>query len=158
MDTEEFKLLLGQAYGRMTGTAMSLLGNADDARDAVQETAAALWRNSEALAASCNPAAYCVASVRNRCVSILRLKKRETLLDEAMSLSGGDGYDDSTPYLSELMRSLPARQRKVLEMKICGDMENSEIALCLGLSEGNVRQLLSRGRKVLRQLYLKDRI
>ena len=37
MDTEEFKLLLGQAYGRMTGTAMSLLGNADDARDAVQE-------------------------------------------------------------------------------------------------------------------------
>ncbi len=73
-------------------------------------------------------------------------------------MSGGDGYDDSTPYLSELMRSLPARQRKVLEMKICGDMENSEIALCLGLSEGNVRQLLSRGRKALRQLYLKDRI
>lgn len=55
-----------------------------------------------------------------------------------------------------LMQRLPERQRKVLEMSSFEGMDNAKIAEATGLSNINVRALLSRGRRQLRELLEKN--
>ena len=48
--------------------------------------------------------------------------------------------------LTKALAGLPERQRAVLELKEFQQRDNAEIAVTLGLSEGNVRVLLHRAR------------
>lgn len=53
----------------------------------------------------------------------------------------------------KLMRLLPETQRKVVELSSVRGLSNAEITDITGLSDENVRVLLSRGRRRLRELY-----
>ena len=50
------------------------------------------------------------------------------------------------------MARLPDNQRKVLQMRVFGDMEYADIATATGLTEGSLRVMLSAARKTLRKL------
>lgn len=132
--------------------AFALLRDPDRAKDVVQEVTLRLWQNPKGLDASANPRAYCLASVRNEALSVLRSATRFESLDSAASLPESAPADDSD-WMRELIARLPESQRRVFELKTIRDMEYEEIASLLSTSEANVRQLLSRARKTLRRLY-----
>jgi RNA polymerase sigma-B factor len=48
------------------------------------------------------------------------------------------------------MRSLPARERRILVMRVYGDLTQSEIADRVGISQMHVSRLLSHARSVVR--------
>lgn len=94
--------------------------------------------------------------VRNICLSRLR-SFRETLpIDEAAGIGDSDdayAETDADNYLDVLMSRLPPAQRTVMMMRTSLQLETSAIAKATGFSEANVRQLLSRARRSMRNLY-----
>lgn len=139
-------------------TCLRILGDEDEALDALQETLVSLWRHQESLSAADNTRAYCCRSARN--ISISRIRTRHTLQPfENIADPSDNSYDteridrrDTLDRVKTLMNRLPDTQRRVLEMRSLDDMEIDEIASNLNLSEGNVRQLLSRARRQLKKL------
>ncbi|MDE6488217.1 MAG: sigma-70 region 4 domain-containing protein [Paramuribaculum sp.] len=55
----------------------------------------------------------------------------------------------------KLMASLPEAQQRVVRLSSVGGCSNDEIAELTGFSPANVRTLLSRGRKRIRELFIK---
>lgn len=60
---------------------------------------------------------------------------------------------DELRLLRTLLPQLPDNQRKAVELSAFSGCSNDEIAELTGESPANVRQLLSRGRRKLKELY-----
>ena len=97
-----------------------------------------------------------MAAFRNICVTMLRRRKITAPLEEAEAVDASDNreveYRDTRQRIEILIESLPAGQREVVRMSGIGGFDNSEIARATGFTETNVRQMLSRGRRRLRDL------
>lgn len=88
---------------------------------------------------------------------MLRRKKPSVALEEAAELrapeeTSSTEYRDTRRRIEILIDSLPPGQGRVIRLSSFGGLDNSEIAEATGQTENNVRQLLSRGRRRLREL------
>lgn len=162
MTEKEFRERVMPLRRLMYGVALKMGIPPDDAADAVQEAQVALWRHRDGIPA--NPGEcrlYCMAALRNECLTLLR-RRRDGLssLDEAVSVRAQAAddtalrveCDDTRSRIEVLMESLPPSQREAIRLSGFGGLDTSEIAEATGQTENNVRQLLSRGRRRLRQL------
>lgn len=77
---------------------------------------------------------------------------RDDAAPEAWGPEGSVLTSELREMLLAALAELPARQREVVVLRDVEGLEIAEIALMLGLAEGNVRVLLHRGRMRLRQL------
>ena len=167
MDTEEFKTFLAPLYRRMYAVAFAVLGDRDEAADAVQDSVMRLFEMRRRLGAAegiGRPESFAIFVVRNHSIDRLReLSRRravtvdvDTVADDDALSAGGDsenGDADTLRRVRSLMAGLAPRQREVLEMTSVGGMDVRDVAGELNLSENNVRQLLSRARNRLRRLF-----
>lgn len=143
----------------MKAVALGILDNRDDVADALQDAAVALWKHSDRMGKVSNRTAYFLATVRNVCYSRLRASRRSSDLDEAMALSDSDRGEDaveSDNLLEVLLCRLPDSQRKAVMLSLCEKYDTEAIAEVMNISKDNVRQLLSRGRRALRELYQRE--
>lgn len=130
----------------------------DDAADIIQELQIKLWRNRNSMPELQEDIArYCTVALRNESIGWFR-RRRETadiseLKDVSADFTGDNEYADTLERVVKIIERLPASQREVIKMSSFGEMENSEIAETLGQSEVNVRQLLSRGRRKLKEMW-----
>ena len=135
MNAEEFKsafLPLGPMLYRI---AYRMLGAEEDARDAVQELYVKLCREGDRALRSANPQGYCVRMMQNVCADILRrVEGRE---EAAM--------------VRKALAALPRKLREVVVLRDLEQMEMDEIEALTGMSQGNIRVTLSRGRKMLKE-------
>ena len=77
----------------------------------------------------------------------------DELAEISDNLSSEDAeQSDSVRHIRRLIETLPSSQQRVLILSSMYHLDTAEIAKATGLSPGNVRQLLSRGRKRLRDL------
>jgi RNA polymerase sigma-70 factor (ECF subfamily) len=74
MDRDAFERLFRDSYPRLTDYALSLLGDADAAEDAVQEVFVALWKGRERLPEGGRLMGYLYRSVRNRALNQIRAR------------------------------------------------------------------------------------
>ena len=58
--------------------------------------------------------------------------------------------------VAEGLKTLPEKQRKVIMMNSLSDMTGEEIAKATGMSQTNIRTILSRGRKTLKEYFKKN--
>lgn len=152
MDALEFKQLIVPLYSGMLALATRMTGgDTDSAADIVQETLAHLWERREALNAS-NVKSLCMVSVRNRCLNTIRSAHPNVRIDEAPPLHAPPHSDNT--YIYEAIESLPESYRKTITLSMRG-FSNQEIASLLNLNHDNVRQLISRGRRQLRNILSK---
>lgn len=79
--------------------------------------------------------------------------KREILLDELgendMPLTYMETDVDNR--VLDIIKNLPVKYRDVFLLKYSNKMENREIAEILRISEGNVRQRISRGKEMIQE-------
>ncbi len=159
MDSSAFKHLLLPHYRRMYSTAMVILRNSDDASDAVQEAFTRLWERRNELPNIDNPEAYCVTTIKRICIDRLRSKTvaiNEVTEDTLLISDDSDVQADnreSLQLITHLMSKLPVQQRQVLQLRAFNECSLDEIESITGLTGVNVRTLLSRGRRRLRELY-----
>lgn len=167
MDINRFNTLASHLRKPLHQAAERWLSNAprgcDTPDDVVQDTLLRLWAIRDRLEGYESVEALAMVAAHRLAIDAMRRSAslRADSLDEAIcgelsDLSPEDSADNalSEQLASQLLASLPDRQALIVRMRHSDGLELSEIAALTGISEGNVRVLLSRGRARLRQLYL----
>ena len=148
--------------GRFYKVACYILESGPAAEDAVQDLYLRLWNNRDRLSDILNPAAYGISVLKNLCLDRIRhdaaLRTEPLDAPSGLALAGPDPPPDralsdrqTLQKLRQLIRELPEKQRKVLEMRIFEGLEYEEITARTGLSGIHLRVLLSQARKTLRK-------
>lgn len=156
MNREEFKQSILPHYRRMYGIASAMLGDSEDACDAVQESMARLWEKRDEIGDINNYEVFCLRVVKNVCLDKIKLRRQYADLAEAdrpVAASDPTETRETLNVVRRLARTLSGSQREVFMMATFGECDNDEIVRATGLSESNVRQLLSRARKRIKELY-----
>ncbi len=140
---------------KMYGVAAAILGkDTGEAADAVQDAMVKIWKSGPAMADIANPEGYAVMAVRSSAIDILRSRRHWDNIEEAGDIPSGHMADpDAGELLERVMASLPPKQLEVVRLSAFGDLSNDEIAALTGYTTVNVRALLSRGRKRIKELY-----
>lgn len=152
MTEEEFKETVMPLRQPMYGCAASILGNRDDALDALQDALTGLWEHRRNLRKAEDIKAYCLAAVRNSALKVLSRRHPEDMqVDELFTLTVADNPDaeEDLEIARQGIASLSESQRKVLLLRSLSGLSHDEISRSVGTSTANVRQILSRARKAL---------
>ena len=143
---------------RFYRVAYHLLESRDDAEDAVQELYLKILSMHGKLVYVREPAAYGITLLKNICIDRIRRResRRTEQLEEfiAADASGPEKQMAEKDILSRVMKEmerLPEKQAKVLRMRAVEGLEYDEIARRTGLSQVNIRVLISIARKTLKK-------
>jgi RNA polymerase sigma-70 factor (ECF subfamily) len=158
MNAEEFKRIYYGFHPKLYRVAFALLHNAADAEDLLQDTYYKLWSKRDELTGILQPEAFSVRLIKNLCMDFLRSPEHRTAGEPAEVISM---TADTTPeveleskekikQIETLIEQLPEKQRIVIQMRGCGDCSLEEIEEATGESAVNIRVLLSRARKTLK--------
>ena len=137
--------------------AYYILESEQDAKDAVQDLFIKLWASRDTLDNVHNPMGYCVRLMKNLCIDRLRKDSRLPRADLSEEIAAADTADgpqaarEQTERLMRAIRKLPARQRKVLEMKLLRGMSNEQISQETGMTNLAVRVMISRARAKIKE-------
>ena len=165
MTRKEFQQQVASQYARMYRVAYTLTSDEDEACDIVQDTLMKLWDKRSKLDDVKNLPACCMGALRNQFVDSRRklclnpVKRPVSEADEAVSDETMRAVEagSSMELVNRIIQELPENQSLVIKLSCISDCSNEEIAAITGLSMANVRTLLSRGRKRLKELYIKYR-
>ena len=144
--------------GPLTLYAARLLGDADAARDVVQETFLRLCTQDRAAIES-RLAEWLFTVCRNRALDVLRKESRMTHLSEEQvqrCLSPAPSPPDVVErrelasHVLDLLEALPINQREVIRLKFQNGFSYQEISRISGHSVSNVGYLIHAGMKTLR--------
>lgn len=158
MNATEFQQRIVSMHPSLFRAAVAILGNRDEAADAVQDTMVKLWQNADALDAISNVQAYAFATLRNQALDIQRRHSAHPTID--LNAVADPPADEPTQrrdleLVAQIVEELPDNYRQVTSMSVYQNLSTAEIASATGLSNDNVRQILSRSRQKIKQLYQK---
>ena len=162
MTAEEFKRIYYPFHPKLYRIAFTLLNNADDSEDIIQDTYCKLWSKRDELKNILQPEAFCVRLVKNLCLDFLKAPKNRPDNEsvEIINITTGITPDkeledkEKIQQIEALIERLPEKQRIVMQMRGCGDCSLEEIEIVTGESAVNVRVLLSRARKTLKNMLI----
>lgn len=161
MDAEAFKKEFLPYHQKMYRVAYRFVQDVSVAEDLVQETFIKLWNKRNETDSINNTEAYAIITLRNTCLDHLRKAKHDfdTEYDynipETKSLEKEIELRDEANQIKNLINKLPDQQRQIMELKHWDGYSDEEIEQITGLSSGNIRVILSRARKTIREQYLK---
>ena len=162
MDKQGFKQTFLPLHPRLYRIAYALLENRQDAEDALQELYLKLWNKRGELDQLEHAEAYCTTLMRNLCLDTLRSASHKAgrqaveKLDIAEnSLEEGIDRRDDLRMVRRLIDRLPENQQLVIRLQAVEGYSPDEIETLTGLSAVNIRVLLSRARKTLREQLVK---
>ena len=151
MTSTEIGTLYEQYFRQLCLYALHYVGDLDESKDIVQECFASLIKNNPALS---NPKVYLYNSVRNRCIDLLRSRKKERIapMDDLSYISDKEAQRRSEieVQLWEAVDSLPPKRRELLLLNKRDGLKYSDIARLKGLSENTVRNQIFRAIESLR--------
>ncbi len=155
---EDFRDIWIPLAGRFYRVAYCMLESEADAEDAVQELYMKLWTGRERLGSVRNYVAYGILVLKNICID--RIRRRSAARTEPMDSAPSPeeappdrrmAEKETLKLLLHEMEKLPENQAKVLRMRAIDGLEYEEISQRTGLSEGNIRVLVSKARKTLKE-------
>ena len=144
--------LIDKYENTLLRTALAILGDVQEAEDAVQETFLRYLEKRPELRDAEHEKAWLLKVAANRCKSALRLKKRRPTVE---LLDIYPAPDAETEELVEAIQALPVNQRAAVHLHYYEGYTTDEIAVILGQRPGTVRSHLSRAREALKR-YLSD--
>lgn len=161
MDAEEFKRRFLPLHTQLYRTAFRLMGNAMDAEDMVQEAYLKLWERRDDLGHVANMEAYCTSLIRHICIDAFRRKRPEEDSPPPEEFPLTDNEDaatalerqDEAKQLTSLINRLPEGQRTVMTLHDVEGCSYEEIEEATGFTAVNIRVMLSRARKKIREQF-----
>lgn len=161
MDAETFKKVFLPYHRKLYGVACRIAQSAAAAEDIVQDTYIKLWNKRHEMGDIENTESFAVIILRNTCLDYLRKTKNDYPLfqcaevPETVSLPAQIETDDDARYVKTLINELPEKQRQVIMLKHWEGYSDGEIEEITGLSRVNIRTILSRARKTIKERYSK---
>lgn len=164
-DDSAFHELVDRHGGRLFGLAMSLLGNAADAEDVLQETLAAAVRGLGGFRGHASVKTWLTRILVKRVARLRRSQsvRRSVPLEAALNAPGRDppagatatGRADIRMDVAAVLVRLTEEHRTVILLREMQQMSYEEMANVLGIPRGTVESRLFRARQRLKEL-LKD--
>ena len=162
MDANQFKELFLPYHAKLYRVAFRLMENTQDAEDMVQEAYLKLWKKRDELPNDIHSMeAYCITLIKNICHDALRISHldEDRRSPEELNVSGSTNIatevelKDEANQVMTLIEQLPEQQQKIVRMRDIEDRPYEEIEEATGLSSVNIRVLLSRARKKIREQF-----
>ena len=154
MTPEEFKKEIIRLQPLMQRTAERIVGNPDNAADAVQEAVINLWEKRSSLSQGKDLDRLCLTVVKRRGIDMLRRQKPTTDIDAEslmlLEVPDEDPLEERYQHARKLVDQLPERQRSAILMKYEEGLSNKEIEQATGMSSTHLYATLSRAYKALR--------
>ena len=148
MTKSELEILFKTHYTAMYRLAVSLLYDADEARDVVSDIFASLLGGGMAIRSD-NARGFLLTCVRNSCISVIRHKQMRERFIKLYSTKAEpqDHGPDDTMMLAELRdyinTQLPPLSRRIFTMRYLQDMTCQQVADAVGVSRVTVHHHLS---------------
>lgn len=147
---------------RLLSRANAMLGDSDEAQDALQEAFCKLWGRRKSITSVQQAEGLSVTTLRNTCIDNIRRRNSVRIESVEEVIRDVESGEEETGDAAELLgtverliaQELTERERRILYMRDKAEAEISEIAEEYGLSEANVRLILSRARKKVRECYM----
>ena len=159
MQASEFKQLFLRCHRKLFSVAYRLMGNAQAAEDMVQETFLKLWMQRDKIERIDNPEAYSITVLRRLFYDRMRTGHLQEVDKDVGSLQVTSSQNisrqleaaDEYQRVRLLISHLPEPQGRIMLMRDVEDRSFEEISIETGFSEVNVRSILSRARKKIRE-------
>ena len=161
---------LQKKYGSYCRTvAFNILGSAEDAEECVNDAYLKVW-DSDAPDNIANLKQYVAAVVRNTALNRFKAQRRQKRSPGAETVELADVENVAAPetdqdrrltvsaLINEYLHTLPKEKRRIFVARYYYDAAVPEISAKLGIPEGTVNSTLSRIRKGLREVLLKEGI
>jgi RNA polymerase sigma-70 factor (ECF subfamily) len=153
----QLEALYDAHHRQAIGLAYKILGDLGDAEEVVQEVFLSAWRAGHTYDASRGSThTWILAMVRNRCIDVLRARRRRPVQPLAEGVDPPDTTDVPTQAVSNVdaesaraaLDSLPAEQKQVIELAYFAGLSHTEIAdriaAPIGTVKGRIRLGLDR--------------
>jgi RNA polymerase sigma-70 factor (ECF subfamily) len=159
MTTGSFKQIYFSLHPKLYRVAYTILKNAEDAEDIIQDAYCKLWDDREKLTDIQKPEAYCVTLVKHLCLDFLRSPKAARndnniddydFPDNSTNIETNMEDKETIKKIKTIMYSLPEKQQRILNLRGFAGCSLEEIESITGESSVNVRVLLSRARNTLK--------
>jgi len=159
MQASDFKQLFIPCHRKLFSVAYRLMSNAQAAEDMVQETFLKLWMQRDKMEKVDNPEAYSITVLRRifydkmRAGHLQEVDKDVGSLQVSSSLNISKQLEEADEYqrVRQLITHLPEPQARIMLMRDIEDHSFDEISIETGLTEVNIRSILSRARKKIRE-------
>ena len=153
---------LAQLGGGAHALARQILGNADDAADAVHDAYATVLSKPEAYDSNKGPLKpWFLRVVRNRCIDIHRKRRDERVPVEELADTGPGPEqelrrDERSRRIEAALATLTSDAREIVVLRDYLDLSYAEIADVLGIASGTVMSRLHRARLALKEALQND--
>ena len=150
-----FERLFKDSYPLMYRLAFSMVENADDAKDAVNQVFTQMWKGKPQVSDD-SVRGYLLAATRNQCLHILRQRQLRRQMEEALER---DEYERQDEEREELLRQLQQvidshlteQDKRVLQLHYDEEKTYAETATTLGISTAAVNKHITRSLAKIRQ-------
>lgn len=160
----QFERLFHSEYCRMYRAAHILLGDADEAKDAVQDVFAHIWDDSVVLREE-SQRVFLLTCVRNHCLNIIAQRQRHKETERQLAMDDVSTNTDSLlgksdEELISLVRKyidehLTPQTARVIRMRYDDEQSYKDISGKLGISLSAVNKHIVQGMRKLRQKFNK---
>lgn len=155
LDENSFEDIFRQFFPALMAFAKKYLQDEDSAREVVHVVMINLWERRDAIDASEPLKSYLFKAVHNRCLNVLRDKKKFSEELTADPFSDQDIQKEMEMMelhtrVNKVIESLPERCREIFKMNRFEGKRYREIAELLGISVKTVENQMSKALKILR--------
>ena len=157
-DVEAFSRLVDRHYDRCARIAMRILGNREDAEEAVQDAFLRAFRALASYEDRERFSAWLSRILINQCRTIrTRVQRREEVfshldLADAELFADAESVESAWPDLERALAQLPADQREAVVLRYSDDLTYEEMARITGAGESALKMRVQRAFARLRAL------
>ncbi len=162
MTLEEFKIKVLPIKNKLFRYANRMLHNQEEAQDVVQDVFLKLWSKKDELGKYRSVEAFSIIITRNLCLDKLKSHKwKETSISRDFNASDMKNpysiqeLSDTIDKVNLIISELPGQQKEIMQLRDIEQMDYDEISEITKLSMNNIRVILSRARKKVRDELIK---
>ena len=152
---QRFERLFKDSYPHMYRMAFSMVEDANDAKDAVNQVFTQLWKGKPDVSEE-SIRGYLLAATRNQCLHLLRQRQLQQQMEAELRQTAEESSDEEREeLLRELQQvindNLTERDRRVLQLHYEEEMTYQETATVLGISSSAVNKHITRSLAKIRE-------
>jgi RNA polymerase sigma-70 factor, ECF subfamily len=158
-DTEAFGILVDRYYDRCARIAFRILGNREDAEEAVQDSFLRAFRALASYEDRERFVAWVTRILVNQCRTVrAKSERRESVFSDdvdpeyAARRAETDAGDDDWPDLDRALAMLPPEQREAVVLRYTDDLTYEEMARVTGAGESALKMRVQRAFVRLRMI------